>query len=332
MSPAASSVRKVSWPARLGARLRRRLAPPTIVLLYHRVVPRLERDVNKLATRTENFAAQLAWLRSHARPLTPRGFLDHFERPRRTRIALDGGKPRVVITFDDGYADNVRHALPVLQEHGLRATLFVSSGLVGTPQPFWWDALEQIVYDGPLPPGGWRAGEVGPVTAADRAEAYQRLHGWLKPLPAGARQAALVELARQAGRVPLATPDSRPVTWDELQAWVAAGMAVGGHTRTHPQLSALDITQQRREITLCRHDLEERLAVPIHTFAYPYGSADSFDQRCADAVRAAGFRCAFANRDGNARWARSPYAVPRCLVRDWSVAEFAARFGQWCQG
>src|SRR5512139_2209114 len=108
---------QTSWTDRLRARVKRTLAPPTIVLLYHRVLPQPGRDINLLVTRTEHFAAQMAWLREYCRPLTLDEFLDQFERPARTRVALDGGKPRVLVTFDDGYADNLHYALPILAEH-----------------------------------------------------------------------------------------------------------------------------------------------------------------------------------------------------------------------
>ena len=75
-------------------------------------------------------------------------------------------------------------------------------------------------------------------------------------------------------------------------------------------LTALATDELRAEIRRSKHDLEEHLGVVIDTFAYPYGSREAYDERCVAAVRAAGFRCAFVNRPGNARSARSPYALP----------------------
>ena len=83
------------------------------MLLYHRVAPGVDQDVNQLVTRPENFTAHLEWLAEHARPVPPADFVRRYARPAHRGLALDGGKPRVLITFDDGYADNHQHALPL---------------------------------------------------------------------------------------------------------------------------------------------------------------------------------------------------------------------------
>lgn len=83
------------------------------VLLYHHVAP--DREVTP-----EDFEAQLAWMRSAGyRGLSGAELLDH----------LTGRKPApprsVMLTFDDGYADNWVYAFPALRRHGFKATIFV---------------------------------------------------------------------------------------------------------------------------------------------------------------------------------------------------------------
>ena len=51
------------------------------------------------------------------------------------------------ITFDDGYRDNVIHALPVLGKCGLNATFFIISGLVDRTETPWYDALGRALAD-----------------------------------------------------------------------------------------------------------------------------------------------------------------------------------------
>lgn len=309
-------------------RLRRRFASPSIVLVYHRVLPAKARDVNQLITTTDNFAAHLRYLREHASVRTPAQFVDQVT-TRRALLALDTGPPAVLITFDDGYVDNFRHALPILIEHGCRALLFASTGHVGTRRAFWWDALETVVFSERPPQTGWVVAEDLVVPSQDPRSAYAALHRHLKPLPHEQRESALADLAGQGGVCLHRSDEGRPMDWEELQAWVAAGMSVGGHTCTHPQLAVLDEQTLQREITECKRTLEERLQTRADAFAYPFGTRQDFDARCEAAVRAAGFRVAFANWPGNARWARGPYALPRCLVRDWAVDDFAERFEEW---
>lgn len=320
-------------PDGAAGRLRRRLSAPILTLLYHRVLPEVGEDVNRLAVSCENFAAHLSQLTRSAEVVDQAAFIGLLQHRRRVR------KPRVLITFDDGYADNLHHALPILQRFGLTATLFVTSRAVGSNRLFWWDALERVaraasacsVPSGePTPevtwPGGPRISCLGGFEAT-----YRRLLLAIKPYP-GPRCAEALEWLARRYDLDLEADDSyRPVTWGELESWSAAGMAVGAHTRTHPQLSALSDDELRGEIRGSKQELERGLDGPVRMFAYPFGQREDFDARAEQAARQAGYACAFANWNGNARWSKSRYRLPRCLVRNWSRGELAAAFAGWCR-
>lgn len=99
-----------------------------LILAYHSVSERRRDD---LAVPVRDFADQLAWLRRHGfRSMTLARYLA--EPPEK-------GERIVVITFDDGYADNYTHAFPVLQRFGFDATLFVVSDYLDTDELFPWD-------------------------------------------------------------------------------------------------------------------------------------------------------------------------------------------------
>jgi peptidoglycan/xylan/chitin deacetylase (PgdA/CDA1 family) len=100
------------------ATLHARLRPGLRVLMYHRV-DRLP-AYDQLTVAPERFADQMAWLARHARLLSLPAAVDE--------LAGGGGvRPGVVVTFDDGYRDNLVHALPVLRQHGIPATIFVTA-------------------------------------------------------------------------------------------------------------------------------------------------------------------------------------------------------------
>lgn len=99
-----------------------------LILAYHSVSS-YRRD--GLAVRTADFAEQMAWLQRrgyHAVTLVDFA-TQHFE----------PGERIVIITFDDGYADNYREAWPVLKRHGYVATIFLVADYVDTDQVFPWD-------------------------------------------------------------------------------------------------------------------------------------------------------------------------------------------------
>jgi peptidoglycan/xylan/chitin deacetylase (PgdA/CDA1 family) len=101
---------------------------------------------------------------------------------------------------------------------------------------------------------------------------------------------------------------ARMMTEDELRELVAAGIEIGAHSATHPDLSALDYERCLREVTESRDVLERLLRTPVRSFAYPfcrYGDA------ALAAVRAAGFTTAVTCQ-GLGTW--DPYELKRSLI------------------
>lgn len=101
--------------------LPRRVRPP--VLLYHRVAP-IDAREDPLCVTPEQFEA-------HMRYLAESGFTTHG-----LHAAVHGRRP-VVVTFDDGYLDTYATAFPILERHGLTATVFVVTAHLGSTSGAW---------------------------------------------------------------------------------------------------------------------------------------------------------------------------------------------------
>ena len=97
------------------------------ILMYHRVND--ERPQDDLTVTPRRFAEQMAALAEGGWNVVP---LEAAVRWLAGEEAVP--TPAVVLTFDDGYADNYRHAFPVLERHRFPATVFVASGFIGTDQ------------------------------------------------------------------------------------------------------------------------------------------------------------------------------------------------------
>lgn len=104
--------------------------------------------------------------------------------------------------------------------------------------------------------------------------------------------------------------------WAGVRAWLDAGMAVGSHTVAHRDLTTLDEAAVREEIAGSRARIEDRLGIPVPSFAYPY---NRLDPRALDAVAAAGYTDAVAGADVLA----TPYALSRVAGDRDSRARFA---------
>jgi len=125
-------------------RLKYRFASHALILMYHRVTE-LPNDPYLLAVTPKHFAEQLEVIRRYGVPMPLRQMVE----------ALQNGKvPKraVVVTFDDGYADNLHQAKPLLERYEIPATVFVTAGQVGSRREFWWDELDRLLLQaGTLP-------------------------------------------------------------------------------------------------------------------------------------------------------------------------------------
>jgi peptidoglycan/xylan/chitin deacetylase (PgdA/CDA1 family) len=111
----------VAEPVFALARLRRTLVTGFPILAYHSVSQTEGDDAETVSPRA--FADQLAWLKESGVSVVTVSELTE-----RMRHVDD---PALALSFDDGYADNLTHAWPVLATHGFRATVYVASAYIG---------------------------------------------------------------------------------------------------------------------------------------------------------------------------------------------------------
>ncbi len=298
--------------------LLRAIDTPVVVLLYHRVAE-LASDPQRLAVTPDNFRAQMAYLKQRY-PLVR--FEEDWSRVK---------GPAIAVTFDDGYADNALNALPILDEVGVPATFFVSTGHLDARQEYWWDELERILLGGLALPESFalRDGRYGSCwstgTLAARKSFYAEITPLIKKLTADRRDDWLSQLRHWAGTDDAGRSAYRSMTSAELQQLASSSwVTVGAHTVTHSRLSALAEEQQREEIFKSKRQLETLLGRPVTTFSYPYGRKADYNRTSINLCREAGFVRVAANFYGlSYRWTDT-MQVPRYLVRNWGVDEFDA--------
>jgi peptidoglycan/xylan/chitin deacetylase (PgdA/CDA1 family) len=296
--------------------------PGTLILCYHRVAEDVL-DPFGITVRPGNFAAQLDELRRHFEPST----LDDAFAP--------SSKRRVVVTFDDGYADNLWNALPIAEERGVPVTVFVTSDMVDSPAGMWWDRLASIMQRRPAHPsevevscnGGRLSVKVGPP-GDDRS--LSELHARLRRLPSVQIVGVLEQLA-DAWSIPSeGPPDARMLTTGELlELHRSEACVIGAHTSDHLCLAGHGADEQDRVVSRSKAALERMLGAPVAHFAYPFGGADDFDDASVEAVRKAGFASACTTIAGSAVASSDPLRLPRRIVADWGRARFRAQLLRW---
>jgi peptidoglycan/xylan/chitin deacetylase (PgdA/CDA1 family) len=184
-------------------------------------------------------------------------------------------RPRLAVTFDDGFDLVATGALDVLERHGVKATTFVMTGCVGNADLMWRNKLSASrALRGPeacVRAYNEVAERYALAPIADAAQLLPASARW----PLRRKDELADELWRACGMPPLADflAEHRPyLGWDDLQAWIARGHEVGHHTRSHPQCARLDADGVRTEIVEPAALLRERLGLDWLAFSYPFGS------------------------------------------------------------
>jgi peptidoglycan/xylan/chitin deacetylase (PgdA/CDA1 family) len=97
----------------------------------------------------------------------------------------------------------------------------------------------------------------------------------------------------------------------QLASWVAGGQEIGAHTRSHVDLTGLDLLEAREEIEGVRKDLERLLGQEVRQFCYPYGL---YRPEHVAMVRAAGYSCATTTQRSRSQDTDDIYTLPRVPV------------------
>ncbi|MFF2361521.1 polysaccharide deacetylase family protein [Streptomyces sp. NPDC058122] len=123
-------------------------------------------------------------------------------------------------------------------------------------------------------------------------------------------------------------PSAATLTWAQVRELDTAGVEIGGHTETHPQLDTLPRTWVRDEVAGCKRRIEDELGHPVGSFAYPHG----YSSRTVRAlVREAGWTSAAAIRAASAFSSErdDPLRFARLMVRADTGRD---RFALWTSG
>lgn len=263
-----------------------------------------------LSVPADAFDQQMAWLAAQHRVVSLPQAVDEL-----VNGTLQRGT--VTVTFDDGYRDNLRTALPILERHGVPATVHVTTGLVDRTAVLWWEELEAIVRSAPRLVFRWdgREHRLELPDRAAREAAFARLAGLCKPAPPERQRELMAALRPQSPVV--FSYDEEVLSWDEVRELDRHPLVtIAAHSVNHPVLRRLDAGAAQAEMRESRQRLEQELGHPVPYFAYPYGGDDEAGTREFALARQLGFAFALTSRAGHwhARHREHLHALPRIMI------------------
>ena len=203
--------------------------------------------------------------------------------------------PFACFTFDDGYADNCRTALPIFASFGAPFAVFLTTGFIDGSVIPWWDALESAIgrterfeFERAGRRRAWPTRSVG-----EKSAAYGAAARWFLAAGPVAREAALADLGQRYGYPSGGTM----LNWDMVRAMARTGLVeFGCHTVSHPRLSGLSADAARNELAASRSAVETAIGRPVDFLAYPYGDPASAGPRERALAAAVGFTAAVTTR------------------------------------
>jgi peptidoglycan/xylan/chitin deacetylase (PgdA/CDA1 family) len=213
------------------------------------------------------------------------------------RLYGNDAHPFAAFTFDDGYADNLTHALSVMERFNAPFTVYVTTGMITREIDAWWFGLAALI----------RRQER--IALPGLARSYQcpdpaRKQSTFRAIEAAIHRdfSVLAHVRAAIAEADIdcsAIVDREALSEQQLRRLASHPLVtIGGHTTTHRNLAEAPAPAVEWELVENRKFLQTVTGQPIAHFAYPFGHALACGLREAQIARNVGFRTAVTTRMG----------------------------------
>ena len=313
-APVYSQKGRCVWPY-----IKRRRNANVHLLAYHRVSDACDSFLPPMPIKM--FETQMAYLATYCNVLNLDEAVERIK-------AQDVPDDAVVVTFDDGYADNYIHAFPILKRLSIPATIFLPTDVIGTGRVLWHDQVFSALSKSkvPLLEGFPENGSRFSLrTLQDKRRAQDSISLYFRSLDVPRR---CHEIKRLFGLLAFSMNfgSSRVyLDWSEVKAMQSHGIGFGSHSVTHPILSFLSETEAREEILESKRLMEKMLGIRVKSFAYPSGRRQDFSEATKDLLRESGYECAVSMIHGTNFVGTDLFEMRRTQYQDGNPHMFGAR-------
>lgn len=254
-----------------------------VVLNFHRVrdEPSLFHE-GLIEVSSRQFREHLEWLGRRAQFITEDDLVN-------LRV---GSRTKMLLTFDDGYSDAHKVIAPILESLGISAIFFVSPGIIDRRVLGAWDRIAYLVRKFPGNNFQFRGRQFS--LEYGTRPAYFELGSMSQNSLPDQGDEFVLELAGALGVAPPTPAEQSPelLTWDQARDLQRRGFSIGCHGFSHRVLSSLPLEEQEDEIQLAKARLIAE-GLNSRSFAYPFGSPDTYSWETRQAALRAGYRFVF---------------------------------------
>jgi peptidoglycan/xylan/chitin deacetylase (PgdA/CDA1 family) len=280
------------------------------ILMFHSVVKDIDQQLGQsIHVQDDVLRNMVRYLQSTGRDIVT---LDESLR----RLAAPGSRDFVVLTFDDGYRNNLTNALPVLEALGAPFTVYVNSDMVNGQGDVWWLGLRDLLLAQDrveMEPMGFT---FSTKCIDDKRKALLLITDWVHR-DVQSNSMALKRILSRYGIDIEGIARKEALDLEELKRLSQHELVtIGGHAETHLPLNSLEAADALSEMVRNKQMLESATQLEVKHFAYPFGERNSAGAREACLAKSAGFVSAVTTRMGNLfrEHEAFPFTLPRLTV------------------
>lgn len=280
------------------------------VLMYHRILPKkqLINNYSGIIVSVENFEKQIVWLKKYKTIIS----LDELLNIK----SVEELKNKVILTFDDGYLDNLTYALPILEKYSAPATVYITNRFLHGDATMWWEELNYILQNRKNLEFNFQG--VDYCFKADSPKSidstYKKLRALFVSLDYKDQNILLSTLR---GNNPIMNFKSEVLDIQNLKKLASSSLiTIGSHTVNHLVLKQQNADMSFSEIAHSVSDLESILNKKIEHFAYPFGSPNEVSPREVEFCKKIGLKTATTTSYGFYDLNSNLLMLPRIAIKD----------------
>lgn len=230
-------------------------------------------------------------------------------------------KNSLLITIDDGYESNYTLVFPVLKLLNIPVVIFIVTSFIENKIPLWTDRLDHSLNSTGKPVLNIEKSKFDLTTTKNKILSAHLIRKLLKKFTSEKLFTTITKIEKQLEAPPYndLTKEKkyRPLSWEQITEMSNSGLVtIGGHTDSHPYLSALNSEQQDQEIARSKKIIEDKTKKPCKIFAYPFGDKGSYNTKTQKILKKNGFIAAFTTLHGHFNLSKNSLKIKRVSIDD----------------
>ena len=236
----------------------------------------------------------------------------------------------IAVTLDDGYRDNFTNGLPLFTKLDVPFTIYVCTKMVNGKMLYWWEILEQLVLKhNCITLNDGRTFEC--TTKKEKEQAFLDIREILIKLPQNNLKEELKQLFEKYEIDYEYGNQNLGLTWNQIKELKESPLStIGNHTYSHCAFTGCSDEDIISDIDLANKEMESRMDINMHHFAFPFGEAVAVSQHDIELIKQLKFRTSATTREDFIRYNTEPMNLPRIFITEKNWKQVIDKIADYC--